>query len=263
MDPDLGDPAKATSGKWQGRGLNRAQGTPDTYSPSPPWLHPPQPARGWADLYLGSPPALNPHLCSPPHRHPLFGRNVPLSSGSGFIMSEAGLIVTNAHVVSSSNAVSGREQLKVQLQSGDTYEATVKDIDKKSDIATIKIRPKVSGQWAGGHLPRPQGSEMPSFPLRHLEGPELGPWPWAPGHGSNLTGMGLLDTLPALPLAARKRAAHSHSHPVPQGPETLPMSLPDPLQGTQLSPWGQRRPEGSIWGICPRPCIPTSTSPSS
>ncbi|XP_036777208.2 serine protease HTRA3 isoform X3 [Manis pentadactyla] len=75
-------------------------------------------------------------------RHPLFGRNVPLSSGSGFIMSEAGLIVTNAHVVSSSNAVSGREQLKVQLQSGDTYEATVKDIDKKSDIATIKIRPR-------------------------------------------------------------------------------------------------------------------------
>ncbi|XP_024429289.3 serine protease HTRA3 isoform X1 [Desmodus rotundus] len=72
-------------------------------------------------------------------RHPLFGRNVPLSSGSGFIMSEAGLILTNAHVVSSSNAVSGRQQLKVQLQNGDTYEATVKDIDKRSDIATIKI----------------------------------------------------------------------------------------------------------------------------
>nr|KAF6500378.1 HtrA serine peptidase 3 [Molossus molossus] len=75
-------------------------------------------------------------------RHPLFGRNVPLSSGSGFVMSEAGLIVTNAHVVSSSNAVSGRQQLKVQLQNGDTYEATIKDIDKKSDIATIKIHPK-------------------------------------------------------------------------------------------------------------------------
>ncbi|XP_067591091.1 serine protease HTRA3 isoform X2 [Pseudorca crassidens] len=75
-------------------------------------------------------------------RHPLFGRNVPLSSGSGFIMSEAGLIVTNAHVVSSTNTVSGRQQLKVQLQNGDTYEATIKDIDKKSDIATIKIHPK-------------------------------------------------------------------------------------------------------------------------
>ncbi|KAM4854893.1 serine protease HTRA3 [Thomomys bottae] len=75
-------------------------------------------------------------------RHPLFGNNAPLSSGSGFIMSEAGLIVTNAHVVSSANTVSGRQQLKVQLQNGDSYEATIKDIDKKSDIATIKIHPK-------------------------------------------------------------------------------------------------------------------------
>nr|XP_013815379.1 PREDICTED: serine protease HTRA3 isoform X2 [Apteryx mantelli mantelli] len=57
-------------------------------------------------------------------------------------MSDSGLIVTNAHVVSSTNAVSGRQQLKVQLQNGDTYEATIKDIDKKSDIATIKIHPK-------------------------------------------------------------------------------------------------------------------------
>ncbi|XP_018083946.1 serine protease HTRA3 isoform X2 [Xenopus laevis] len=75
-------------------------------------------------------------------RHPLFGRNVPLSSGSGFIISDLGLIVTNAHVVSSSNAVSGRQYLKVQLHNGDSYEATIKDIDKKSDIATIKIYPK-------------------------------------------------------------------------------------------------------------------------
>lgn len=83
-----------------------------------------------------------------PCRHPLFGRSVPLSSGSGFLVSEAGLIVTNAHVVSGSNAVSGRQQLRVQLQSGDTYEAAIKDIDKKADIATIKIHPKVSGPSA-------------------------------------------------------------------------------------------------------------------
>ncbi|KAJ1061036.1 hypothetical protein K5549_002323 [Capra hircus] len=86
-------------------------------------------------------------------RHPLFGRNVPLSSGSGFIMSEAGLIVTNAHVVSSTNTVSGRQQLKVQLQNGDTYEATIKDIDKKSDIATIKIHPKQPKMLAGSVRP--------------------------------------------------------------------------------------------------------------
>ncbi|KAJ8382931.1 hypothetical protein SKAU_G00037090 [Synaphobranchus kaupii] len=75
-------------------------------------------------------------------RHPLFGRNVPLSSGSGFIMSETGVIVTNAHVVSSTTPVSGHQQLKVQMHNGDVYEATIKDIDKKSDIATIKINPQ-------------------------------------------------------------------------------------------------------------------------
>lgn len=74
--------------------------------------------------------------------HPLFGRTVPLSSGSGFVMSETGLIVTNAHVVSSTTAVSGHQRLKVQMRGGDVYEATIKDIDKKSDIATIKINPQ-------------------------------------------------------------------------------------------------------------------------
>lgn len=88
---------------------------------------------------------------------------MPLSSGSGFVMSEAGLIVTNAHVVSSTNTVSGRHQLKVQLQNGDTYEATIKDIDKKSDIATVKIHPKVSGGVGdGAEAPfQTQSSETP------------------------------------------------------------------------------------------------------
>lgn len=78
-----------------------------------------------------------------PPSHPLFSRTVPLSSGSGFVMSETGLIVTNAHVVSSTTPVSGHQQLKVQMCGGDVYEATIKDIDKKSDIATIKINPQV------------------------------------------------------------------------------------------------------------------------
>ncbi|XP_061525516.1 serine protease HTRA3 [Phycodurus eques] len=75
-------------------------------------------------------------------RHPLFGRNIPLSSGSGFVMSRHGLIVTNAHVVSSNSPVSARQHLKVQMHNGDVYEASIKDIDKKSDIATIKIHPQ-------------------------------------------------------------------------------------------------------------------------
>ncbi|KAM6909384.1 LOW QUALITY PROTEIN: serine protease HTRA3-like [Xenentodon cancila] len=75
-------------------------------------------------------------------RHPLFGRNIALSSGSGFVMSENGLIITNAHVVSGTTPVSGQQHLKVQMHNGDVYEASIKDIDKKSDIATIKINPK-------------------------------------------------------------------------------------------------------------------------
>ncbi|XP_077401462.1 serine protease HTRA3 [Vanacampus margaritifer] len=75
-------------------------------------------------------------------RHPLFGRNIPLSSGSGFVISQHGLIVTNAHVVSSNSLVSARQHLKVQMQNGDVYEASIRDIDKKSDIATIKINPQ-------------------------------------------------------------------------------------------------------------------------
>uniref|UniRef100_A0A4W4FY68 Serine protease HTRA2, mitochondrial n=1 Tax=Electrophorus electricus TaxID=8005 RepID=A0A4W4FY68_ELEEL len=74
--------------------------------------------------------------------HPLFGSHVPLSSGSGFIMTDSGLIVTNAHVVTSGSTLTGRQQLRVQLHDGQTYEASIRDIDKKSDIATIKVTPQ-------------------------------------------------------------------------------------------------------------------------
>ncbi|KAM7393715.1 hypothetical protein PAMP_020568 [Pampus punctatissimus] len=75
-------------------------------------------------------------------RHPLFGRHVRLSSGSGFIVSHSGVIVTNAHVVTTAATVTGRPQLRVQLHDGDAYEAVVRDVDKKADIATIKVNPQ-------------------------------------------------------------------------------------------------------------------------
>ncbi|XP_013880869.1 serine protease HTRA3a isoform X1 [Austrofundulus limnaeus] len=75
-------------------------------------------------------------------RHPLFGRHMRLSSGSGFIVTHSGVIVTNAHVVTTAASVSGRPQLRVQLHDGDAYEAVVRDIDRKADIATIKINPQ-------------------------------------------------------------------------------------------------------------------------
>lgn len=72
------------------------------------------------------------------NRSPLSGKDIPVSSGSGFIISEDGLIVTNAHVLTN------RQRIQVELQSGAQYEATVKDIDHKLDLALIKIEPKVS-----------------------------------------------------------------------------------------------------------------------
>ncbi|NWY32610.1 HTRA2 protease, partial [Pheucticus melanocephalus] len=71
-------------------------------------------------------------------RHPFLGREVPISNGSGFVVSPDGLIVTNAHVVAN------RRRVRVKLASGDMYDAVVQDVDQVADIATIKIKPKVS-----------------------------------------------------------------------------------------------------------------------
>ncbi|TMS21858.1 Serine protease HTRA1B [Larimichthys crocea] len=54
-------------------------------------------------------------------------------NGSGFVVSEDGLIVTNAHVVAN------KHRVKVELKSGATYDAKIKDVDEKADIALIKI----------------------------------------------------------------------------------------------------------------------------
>ena len=53
--------------------------------------------------------------------------------GSGVIISSDGYIVTNNHVVSDA------ENVSVELNSGDTYEATIVGTDSKTDLALIKI----------------------------------------------------------------------------------------------------------------------------
>lgn len=58
--------------------------------------------------------------------------------GTGFIIREDGLIITNNHVIS------GADTINVQLseKSNDVYEATLIGSDERSDIALIKIQPK-------------------------------------------------------------------------------------------------------------------------
>ena len=72
------------------------------------------------------------------YRNPFSGREAPVSNGSGFIITTDGLIVTNAHVVGNKKGV------RVKLTNGETYNATVQDVDQAADIATIKITAKVN-----------------------------------------------------------------------------------------------------------------------
>lgn len=61
------------------------------------------------------------------------GYYVQSGAGSGVIISQDGYILTCAHVVS------GATSIKVQLDNGDTYDATIVGSDSTSDIAVIKI----------------------------------------------------------------------------------------------------------------------------
>ncbi|XP_044052445.1 serine protease HTRA1 isoform X4 [Siniperca chuatsi] len=64
---------------------------------------------------------------------PFSSEEVSVSSGSGFIVSEDGWIITNAHVLTN------KQRIKVELKNGLQYDATVKDVDQNMDIALIKI----------------------------------------------------------------------------------------------------------------------------
>ncbi|MCC3537955.1 MAG: trypsin-like peptidase domain-containing protein [Microcoleus sp. PH2017_29_MFU_D_A] len=91
-----------------------------------------------------------------------FGDNLPKpeertkrGTGSGFILTADGRIVTNAHVVS------GTDTVKVTLKDGREFEGKVQGVDPLTDVAVVKINAKelpqvtlgrsdniVPGQWA-------------------------------------------------------------------------------------------------------------------
>lgn len=69
-----------------------------------------------------------------------FGRSVRMqAAGTGMIVSDDGLIVTNAHVVS------GADTVVVTLADGSSYEATVVGADSRIDVAVLQIDEDVSG----------------------------------------------------------------------------------------------------------------------
>lgn len=66
------------------------------------------------------------------------GRPVTASNGSGFIIEEDGLILTNAHVVVNKP----HSIVEVRLHDGATYTGTVEHVDMNSDLATVRIQCK-------------------------------------------------------------------------------------------------------------------------
>lgn len=71
---------------------------------------------------------------------PFSGQDVSVSSGCGFVVSEDGWIVTNAHVLAN------KRRTEVVLKGGARYAAEVKDVDRRMDVALLKIQPEVSAQ---------------------------------------------------------------------------------------------------------------------
>lgn len=66
------------------------------------------------------------------------GRPQTISNGSGFIIDADGLILTNAHVITSKPST----VVEVKLQNGKVYTGVVEDIDMHSDLATVRISAK-------------------------------------------------------------------------------------------------------------------------
>lgn len=72
-----------------------------------------------------------------PELHKQGSKKVKVGGGSGFVVDSNGIIATNKHVINQRNV-----EYKVQLASGETYQAEVIAKDPIFDLAMLKIEPK-------------------------------------------------------------------------------------------------------------------------
>jgi serine protease Do len=105
------------------------------------------------------------------------------SLGSGFIISDDGYIITNAHVVA------GADEIKVKLADGREYNGVVKGFDEKLDIALVKIDAK---------------DHLPAAKLGDSDAIEVGEWVMAIGNP-----FGLAQTVTAGIVSAKGRVIGS------------------------------------------------------
>lgn len=103
--------------------------------------------------------------------------------GSGFVISPDGYVVTNNHVVENA------EEISVIMQDGTRYEATVKGVDPKTDLALLKVKGDKS---------------LPYVELGDSDRARVGEWVVAVGNPFGLGG-----TVTAGIVSARGRDIHS------------------------------------------------------
>jgi serine protease Do len=111
-------------------------------------------------------------------RQPQSQRHV--SSGSGFIITDDGYILTNNHVVE------GATKLQVTLDTGEKFEAKVIGTDPMIDLGLIKIDPK--------------GKKLPTLPLGDSDSLKIGNWVMAIGNP-----LGLERTVTVGVVSGKKR----------------------------------------------------------
>ncbi|MEM6664190.1 MAG: Do family serine endopeptidase [Pseudomonadota bacterium] len=91
----------------------------------------------------------------------------PMGLGSGFIIDEDGLIVTNNHVID------GGDELTVVLQSGEELSATLVGTDPKTDLAVLRVD---------------AGRDLPTVRWGNSDSVEVGDWAIAIGNPFGLGG---------------------------------------------------------------------------
>jgi len=110
------------------------------------------------------------------------GHRKESGKGSGVILSEEGLILTNAHVVKNAAKVT------VTLTDGRTYEGTVRGSDDYMDLAAVKIRPT--------------GRKLPTAPLGRSDELQVGDWVIAIGNAVGLDSTVTLGIVSSLSRSA-------------------------------------------------------------
>jgi len=99
-------------------------------------------------------PGQTPRKHKPAPQQPGTEEEVPRGIGSGFIISQDGFVLTNAHVVD------GADEVYVNLTDKREFKARVIGIDKRTDVAVVKI----------------EGTKLPWLPIGDSDKIKVGQW---------------------------------------------------------------------------------------